>query len=403
MKFIYYPPVSDNVVWLGTQADLADAVIQQSGMENCFLVLSKEGDKNVMRWKKNVLYLEGTSPFINIKHLTNTTAQVESYILQRFLNDRITSQIRTSCYMQDNTSNPQIYRMDLKTRLTLDDGAGVTKAKEPIFYEYEFSKTNNKTNKENLALTVETGTNGGTISNTCKNYTITASKYECNTTGDTLNLRTDNIIYMQSPSVVYKYATTDPVFDIYNDRTTASDKVCSSTLKNVKSTITNSLTHYQGGNACQYLMSCLMTDDSVNTTTHPMKYELERDGDTHAITKDVITIPQLAVQSILGDTTVKKAGVPVLSVMSQTPSGQDKNCTFRLSNDEGEIDQNFCYFGANDSTEYNMISHMYRNGTHTYTYPMKYENQRDGAGNVTKNMFTYTADTTITGGILTTS
>ena len=135
-------------------------------------------------------------------------------------------------------------------------------------------------------------------------------------------------------------------------------------------------------------------------STHPMKYELERDGDTHAITKDVITIPQLAVQSILGDTTVKKAGVPVLSVMSQTPSGQDKNCTFRLSNDEGEIDQNFCYFGANDSTEYNMISHMYRNGTHTYTYPMKYENQRDGAGNVTKNMFTYSADTTITGAFL---
>ena len=54
-------------------------------------------------------------------------------------------------------------------------------------------------------------------------------------------------------------------FDIYNDRTTASDKVCSSTLKNVKSTITNSLTHYQGGNACQYLMSCLMTDDGVDT------------------------------------------------------------------------------------------------------------------------------------------
>ena len=211
-KYVYFPPTPANILWLGAQADLSDAVIQQSGMENCFLVLSKEGDKNVMRWKKNVLYLEGTSPFINIKHLTNSTAQVESYILQRFLNDRITSQIRTSCYMHDNTSNPQIYRMDLKTRLTLDDGAGVTKAKEPIFYEYEFDKTNNKTNKENLTFTVETGTNGGTISNTCKNYTITASKYECNTTGDTLNLRTDNIIYMQSPSVVYKYATTDPVF-----------------------------------------------------------------------------------------------------------------------------------------------------------------------------------------------
>ena len=84
--------------------------------------------------------------------------------------------------------------MDLKTRLTLDDGAGVTKAKEPIFYEYEFDKTNNKTNKENLTFTVETGTNGGTISNTCKNYAITATKYECRYNRRyTLNLRTNNV------------------------------------------------------------------------------------------------------------------------------------------------------------------------------------------------------------------
>ncbi len=402
MKYVYYPPVSPNVLWLGTQADLADSVIQQAGMENCFLVLNNENGTNVMRWKKNTLYLEdNTLPFVNINNTKATTALVESYMLQRFLSDKITSQIRTSCYMQDNTSSPQIYRLDWKTRFILDDGAGVTKAQEPIFYEYEFDKTNNKTNKQNLDFTVETGTNGGTITNTSKNYKITASKYECNTTGDTLNLRTDNIIYMQSPSVVYKYDTTAPEFNIYNDKTSAGDKVCSLTLKNVNSQISNTLTHSIGGNQCEYGMSCVMNDGGITTTTHPMKYELIRDGDTHAVITDLITInSELAVKNIQGDCAVKKAGIPVLSVESQTANGTDKTSTMRISNNEGEIDQNFTYYGANDSTEYNMISHMYRNGTHTYTYPMKYENQRDGAGNVTKNMFTYTADTTITGAFL---
>ena len=121
-------------------------------------------------------------------------------------------------------------------------------------------------------------------------------------------------------------------------------------------------------------------------------------GDTHAVITDLITInSELAVKNIQGDCAVKKAGIPVLSVESQTANGTDKTSTMRISNNEGEIDQNFTYYNANDSTEYNIVSHMYRNGTHTYNYPMKYENQRDGAGTVTKNMFTYSADVVFNG------
>ena len=91
-KYVFYPPTPANILWLGTQADLADSVIQQPNMENCFLVLNNENGVNVMRWKKNTLYLEdNTVPFVNINNTKSTTAQVESYILQRFLSDKITS------------------------------------------------------------------------------------------------------------------------------------------------------------------------------------------------------------------------------------------------------------------------------------------------------------------------
>ena len=47
----------------------------------------------------------------------------------------------------------------------------------------------------------------------------------------------------------------------------AGDKVCSSTLKNVNSQISDTLTHVISGNQCEYGMTCIMNDGGKTTTT----------------------------------------------------------------------------------------------------------------------------------------
>ena len=407
MSYSYIvPSVPQNLKWMAQWEAMSLANMQNSDNVNARLTIKNRpksggGFENILEWEKFSILIENIS---TANPLTDTPlySMRNNYVgsqkhhaeIDVFLNESKTFDSKLYTAYHDATTN----EMEIVKKIYIADGDVLNKEYEKYLFTY---------NKTNHIFDYQTYTNSmSTVIYNGASLTVKSPIFyfdPVNSDGYFKVKTTQGHCYFESPVIDQSYSDSgNTMLRIRNEAT--SDNVLTMQQKTLISDFNYIFTQSKQTDKTTMEMKVNMSKGAPTipvTTTTPIKYELERNGSGFTTT-DLLTFASQAQfnNGILNNLTVKKPGVPILAVQTQTASGNDKNCTLRLANDEGEIDQNLCYFTANDSIEYNMLARMGRSSVNTYKTPLKYELQRNGSQVVTKNMFTYSADVTMTGNFL---
>ncbi len=406
-KYVYYPPVGENIIWMGSWASMSLQNLQNPDNVNARLSIKNRpksggGFENILEWEKNTTLIENIStanPYTDTPLLTIRNNYVGSEKhnadIEVFMNESRTHDSKLYTSYHNTTTN----EMQISKKIFIADGDIFNKEYEKYLFTY--NKTNHvfdyQTYTNSMASVIYNGASL-TVNNPIFYFDPT------NSDGYFKVKTTQGHCYFQSPIIEQTVADTDStLFNIKNEIPNSDSKV-QIKQQTLISDFNYIFTQSNQSDKITVEMKANMTKGAptiaVSTTT-PIKYEMERNG-TGTTTTDLLTFGSQAQfnSGILNNLLIKKAGTITTEIQNQLTSGI-KQSTLRLSNNEGYIDENFFYYSANDSTEFNLFTSMSRSGTTTTKTPLKYELQRDGSQAVTKDMITIASDLTVSGKVFT--
>jgi len=278
-KYVYYPPTPQNILWIGQMADMAQSVIETSGIENSFLTIQRENGINLLRWKKDKLLIENnaTEPYIELRN-TALTGTLTSSINESFFTNKIVFADLNSCYNTFDT----IFT-DKKFRVIVDDGDGNAYTKEFLYYRNSYAKTD-QTHSELLELTSEVIKLSG---NSCELRSENIYIRPVNNTGE-LKLQHDTEIMCYVPKLIIKNDDC-PILNIYNHETNIEDKPTKVEMETTLSKLTQEYKHYNATDKCEYNLNLNMKKGGVISDKNPLKYVCERDN-MGVVTSDKLTL-----------------------------------------------------------------------------------------------------------------
>ena len=397
-RYVTVKNTPSNLLWMAQWDQLSLANLQNSDNVNARLTIKNRpksggGFENILEWEKHTTLIENIStanPYTDLPLLTIRNNYVGSekhnVDIEVFMNESKTHDSKLYTSYHDTTTN----EMEISKKIFIADGDIFSKEYEKYLFTY--NKTNHVFDYQiytnSMASVIYNGASL-TVNNPIFYFDPT------NSDGYFKVKTTQGHCYFQSPIIEQTVADTDStLFNIKNEIPNSDSKV-QIKQQTLISDFNYIFTQSNQSDKITVEMKANMTKGAptiaVSTTT-PIKYEMERNG-TGTTTTDLLTFGSQAQfnSGILNNLLIKKAGTITTEIQNQLTSGI-KQSTLRLSNNEGYIDENFFYYSANDSTEFNLFASMSRSGTTTTKTPLKYELQRNGSQVVTKNMITITSD-----------
>ena len=403
---VYYPPVGENILWIGSWSALSLANMQNPDNVNARLTIKNRpksggGFENTLEFEKYSILIENIStanpltdtPLLSMRN-NYVGSQKHNAEIDVFLNESKTIDSKLYTAYHDTTTNEMV----ISKKLLIADVDVLNKEYEN--YKFTYNKTNHAFDNQ-----IYTNSMSSVIYNGAS-LTVNNPIFYFNPSADTgyFKVKTNTgSCYFESPIIDQSYSNSgNTMFRMRNEAT--GDNVLTMQQKTLISDFNYIFTQSNQSDKTTMEMKANMSKGAPTipvTTTTPIKYELERNGSGYTTT-DLLTFGSQAQfnSGILNNLLIKKAGTITTEIQNQLTSGV-KQSTLRLSNNEGYIDENFFYYSANDSTEFNLFTSMSRSGTTTTKTPLKYELQRDGSQAVTKDMITIASDLTVSGKVYT--
>ena len=406
-RYVTVKNTPSNLLWMANWSSLSLENLQNSDNVNARLTIKNRpksggsGFENTLEWEKHTTLIENIStanPYTDTPLLTVRNNYVGSEKhnadIEVFMNESKTHDSKLYTAYHDTTKNEMV----ISKKIFIADVDVLNKEYEN--YKFTYNKTNHAF--DNIIYTNSMSSaifNGASL-------TVNNPIFYFNPSADTgyFKVKTNTgSCYFESPIIDQSYSDSgNTMFRMRNEAT--GDNVLTMQQKTLISDFNYIFTQSNQSDKTTMEMKVNMTKGAptipVSTIT-PIKYEMERNG-AGTITTNLLTLAG-EVQftgNILNNVLLKRPGTAIFDVNNSLTASVDKQSVLRMTNTEARLDQNFYQYNANDSIEYNISATMGRFGVNTSKIPLKYELQRNGSQVVTENMFTYSADVTMTGNFL---